>query len=126
MSAAEACGLRTMCRAVGVLGSASMRHVRPLRVPLLWTAYIVLPAAGWGVFHGAPVGAVGLAALGAIWWIWTFGQALPGRAMWILLVVKLVAGPFLLVERGMRADYFADARWTPPAEQSIDYPGRRL
>jgi hypothetical protein len=97
-----------------------------LRVPLLWTAYIVLPAAGWGVFHGAPVGAAGLVALGAIWWIWTFGGPLPGRTMWILILLKLLAGPFLLVDRGMRADYFADARWTPPAEQSIDYPGRRF
>jgi hypothetical protein len=103
-----------------------MPHVTSLRTPLLWTAYIMLPAAGWGVFHGAPVGAAGLAALGAIWWMWAFGRPLPGRTMWILVLVKLVAGPFLLVDRGMRADYFADARWTPPAEQSIDYPGRRF
>ncbi|MSO55915.1 MAG: hypothetical protein EXQ55_03195 [Acidobacteria bacterium] len=102
-----------------------MPHAKSLLAPLLWTAYILLPAAGWGVFHGAPVGICGAVALFAIWWIWMFGGSLPGRVMLMaLLLIKPITGSLLLIDRGMEADYFANAQWAPPAERSTDYPGR--
>lgn len=101
-----------------------MPHAKCLRAPLLWTAYLLLPAAGWGVFHGAPVGIYGAVALLAIWWIWIFGESLPGRMMLVALLLIKIAGSLLLIERGMEAEYFANAQWAPPAEQSTDYPGR--
>jgi hypothetical protein len=51
-----------------------------------------------------------------IWWTWRFRGALPGP--WVLITVlligKLLASFVFSVERGLEADYFSNAHWTPP------------
>jgi len=89
-----------------------MLHVRFLRAPLLWTAFVLFPAAGWGVLHGVPLDRFSAFVVFAIWWSWYFGGLLPGRWLLIsLLLVKALAGPFLFVDRGFRAEHFANEHW---------------
>ncbi len=93
--------------------------------PLLWTAYVVLPAAGWGLFHGIPVGVFGAAVLFAVWWTWSFRGPLLGRSLLAgLLILKLLAGSALLLERGLAADYYANEGWAPPQEHSTEFRSR--
>jgi hypothetical protein len=93
-----------------------MADARSLRAPLLWTGYVLLPALVWWRYHHVSVG-VGVAmVLFGIWWTWRFRGALPGPwiLITVLLIAKLLAGFVLSVERGLEADYFSNADWTPP------------
>jgi hypothetical protein len=84
-----------------------------------------MPAAGWGLLHGVPAGLAGAAILFAIWWTWWYRGALPGRwTLVVLVTVKLVAGLGISIERGLQADYFANAQWAPPIERSTDFRSR--
>src|SRR5947207_12784718 len=83
-----------------------MRHVRFLRAPLLWTAFVLFPAAGWGVLHGVPLDRFSAFVVFAIWWSWSFGALLPGR--WLLIwlqLVKALSGPVPFVDRGLRSEH---------------------
>jgi dolichyl-phosphate-mannose-protein mannosyltransferase len=84
-----------------------------------------MPAAGWGLLHGVPIGLAGAAVLFAIWWTWWFRGTLPGRrALIALVMLKLVAGLGVSIERGLEADYFANVQWAPPIERSPDFRSR--
>jgi hypothetical protein len=85
---------------------------------------VLVPATGWGLLHAVPVGVGSALLLLVIWSTWLFHPSLPGR--WILaalLMLKLLAAAFILVDRGFDADYFANAQWAPPSSPRID---RRL
>ncbi len=103
-----------------------MAHARSFRAPLLWTSYVLLPAIVWWRFHRVPVDLAAAVVSFAIWWTWRFRGALP--APWllitVLLIVKLLVGAAVSVEHGLEADYFANARWAPPA--SLTRIDRRL
>jgi hypothetical protein len=102
-----------------------MPPAKSLRDPLLWTAYVLMPAAGWALVHGVPIGLTGAAVLFVIWWTWWFGGMLPGRrALVVLVILKLVSGLGVSIERGLEADYFANAQWAPPVERSTDFHSR--
>ncbi len=94
------------------------------RVPLLWTAYILLPASGWGFFDGAPIGSGGAVALFAVWWTWRFHRLLPGYRILAPLVLAKLLFALVAVERGFEADYFANTQWMPPVERSTDFRSR--
>ena len=84
-----------------------------------------MPATGWGLLHGAPIGLAGATVLFVIWWTWWFRGTLPGRrALVVLVILKLVAGLGVSIERGLQADYFANAQWAPPVEGSTDFRSR--
>lgn len=89
---------------------------------MLWTAYVLLPAAGWGWFHGVPMGVFGAVTLFLVWWTWSFDGPLPGRWLLAALLVAKLALSFLMIERGLEADYFANPTWTPPSEHHTDSP----
>ncbi|OFW48318.1 MAG: hypothetical protein A3G77_03480 [Acidobacteria bacterium RIFCSPLOWO2_12_FULL_68_19] len=102
---------------------SSLRHVgiRVLAAPAAWSAYIVLPARGWGWLDGVPLGWFEAAALALVWWTWATGRHLPGmRVLAALAVAKLVLGA-AFVDRGFVAQYYANDTWTPPAERSIEF-----
>jgi dolichyl-phosphate-mannose-protein mannosyltransferase len=102
-----------------------MLPAKSLRAPLLWTTYVLLPAAGWGFFHGVPAGLAGAAVLFVIWWIWWLRGTLPvNRALVVLVLVKLLAGVYVVGERGLEGEYFANAEWTRPIERGTDFPSR--
>ena len=105
---------------------SSMRCVLDCRrVPLLWTAYILMPAGSWGLLRGVPIGLGGAVVLFAVWWTWRYHHLLPSRSVLVaLLLLKLISGLFLSVERGLEADYFANTEWTPPIERSTDFRSR--
>src|SRR4051812_47262566 len=102
-----------------------MLQARSLLAPLLWSLYVLVPATGWGLFHGMPIGLLGGAVLFLLWWTWRYRGTLPGRSYVIaLVVVKLLAGLFMPVERGFEADYFANAQWTPPIARGTEFRSR--
>ena len=35
----------------------------------VWSAYLLVPADGWGLFHGRPLGLLPIIALAAVWWL---------------------------------------------------------
>lgn len=89
--------------------------------PLAWSGYMAIPVAGWGWIDGLPLGPIEAGAVALIWWAWATNRALPGvRALAVLTIAKFVLGA-LLVEGGMAARYYANATWTPPVEQSIEF-----
>ena len=94
--------------------------------PLAWSAYIAIPASGWGWLNGLPLGLAEASALALVWWAWAAGRQLPGvRILAALIVVKLaLAGVF--VDRGFAARYYANDAWAAPIEQSILYRGERV
>src|SRR5712691_7585430 len=86
-----------------------MLHVTSLRAPLLWTAFVLFPAAGCGVLHGMPLGRFSAFVVCAVWWSWYFGGLLAGRWLLIaLLLVKAVVGSVVLVDSGFREESFAN------------------
>jgi len=92
--------------------------------PLLWTAYTLVPIAGWGVLDGAPLGPIEAVTLFAIWWTWACSPTFKGG--WVLaacLVLKIAAAAVLL-PHGFSASYFANSDFAPPLERSLDYRGR--
>lgn len=94
-----------------------------LAAPIVWSAFIVGPAAGWGWLDGVPLTWVEAVALALVWWTWAATHQLPGiRVLAILLVAKIVLGG-AFVERGFTARYYANDSWTPPFERSIDFGG---
>jgi len=102
-----------------------MPSAKSFRDPLLWTAYALIPAAGWGLLDGVPTGLTGAVVLFVIWWTWWVRGRLPGRrALVVLVLLKLVAGLGISIERGLEADYFANAQWAPPIERSTDFRSR--
>ena len=102
-----------------------MPSAKSFRDPLLWTAYALIPAAGWGLLDGVPTGLTGAVVLFVIWWTWWVRGRLPGRRTLVVLVLlKLVAGLGISIERGLEADYFANAQWAPPIERSTDFRSR--
>ena len=86
----------------------------------LFLVYLLIPADGWGLFHGRPLDLLSTSvALAATWTI--RGRRLP-RVNWLLataIVVKIALG-LLIVPRGFDARYFANDRFAPPIEQSIE------
>ena len=99
--------------------------MRPtLAAPLLWTAFVLLPVDGWGVFDGVPLGVVDVIVLVAIWVAWAIARKVDGiRLGAIALVLKIAAAP-LLLEHGFSASYFANPTFTPPIERSTEYHAR--
>ena len=106
-----------------VLDKLSPYTTSTLTAPLAWTAYIAIPASGWGWLDGLPLGLLEAAALALIWWTWAAGRQLPGiRIVAFLILAKLaLAGAF--VDRGFAARYYANDAWNAPVEQSISYRG---
>ena len=106
-----------------VLEKLSPCTASTLAAPLAWTAYIAIPASGWGWLDGLPLGLIEAAALALIWWTWAAGRQLPGvRIVAFLILAKLaLAGVF--VDRGFAARYYANDTWSAPVEQSISYRG---
>lgn len=100
------------------------RPSRTLLAPLAWSAYLLIPVAGWGLFEGFPLDPFSVAALCAVWWIWRTNETVLGRATPIiaLTLVKLLLGGPVLVERGFLARYFANSSWTAPHERSLEFP----
>lgn len=91
-----------------------------LAAPIIWSAFILWPAAGWGWLDGVPLIWIEAAALAAIWWAWAGAGALPSAAAAVvLLVAKIVLGA-AFVERGFSARYYANDAWTAPFERSLD------
>jgi hypothetical protein len=100
------------------------RQVLTFAAPVLWTAFLLLSAAGWGALDGVPIRSTEAAALAAIWWTWWVGRMVPGGA-WLpaaLLTAKLVVS-LMTVPHGFEATYFANASWTPPHERSVEWRG---
>lgn len=95
--------------------------LRTLAAPVLWSAYIAIPAAGWGWLDGVPLGWREAAALTLVWWTWAVGRHLPGaRLLLVLAAAKIVMGG-LLVDRGFEARYYPNDTWTPPAARSTEF-----
>ena len=100
---------------------------------VLWTAFVLLPVDGWGMFDGVPLGVLDVIALATVWFVWAVAPSetgqrakrLLGRVEWVavLLVLKIAAAP-LLLEHGFSAAYFANDTFTPPIERSTEYRGR--
>lgn len=90
--------------------------------PLLWSAYVALPARNWVWLGGVPLSAASAVALAAIWFLWSF-RARPWswRPAAMLIVCKIVVGS-ALVDRGLVAEYFANDAWRPPVERSVEHP----
>src|SRR5688572_5215237 len=97
---------------------ARLAALRPLAVPILWSAYIVIPASGWGWLDGAPLGRLEAAALALVWWAWTAERRVRGLRLLTMLVVAKVALGGGFVDRGLTAQYYANDTWTPPIERS--------
>jgi hypothetical protein len=114
-----------------------------LAAVLLGVAYIVVPAAGWGLFDGRPLGLLATVALAA--WCWvacahrrvvsdlsavSAGPAEAGRhvprpfvfAAATALLLKIALGTTLLVPRGFDARYYANATFSGPIEASTESP----
>lgn len=94
--------------------------------PLLWTAYTLVPIAGWGLLDGVPLGAVEAVVLFAIWWTWASARTV--KAGWLFaacLVLKVVASAVLL-PHGFSASYFANSDFTPPIERSTSHRDARV
>src|SRR5438045_880964 len=99
----------------------SMSPAKSLRAPLLWTLYVLVPATGWGFLHGVPIELTGAVWLFVIWWTWWYHDAMPGRSMLVLCVLLKLMAAVLSVERGLAADYFANAQWAPPVQRSTQF-----
>ena len=99
---------------------ARINILRPFLTPFLWSAYIVIPAAGWGWLNGPPLGHWEAAALALVWWAWAVERHLPGRRILTILVVAKLALGGVFVDRGLAAQYYANDTWTPPVERSAE------
>lgn len=96
---------------------------RTLAAPVLWSAYIAIPAAGWGWLDGIPLRWHEAAALILVWWTWASARRLPGTRIFVALAVaKLVLGG-VFVEHGFAARYYANDSLTAPAERSVEFRG---
>ena len=95
-----------------------------LAAPLLWTAFVLLPVDGWGMFDGVPLGVLDVIALAAIWFSWAITRKVHGLPIAVTVIVLKIAAAPLLLEHGFSASYFANATFTPPIERSTDYRGR--
>jgi hypothetical protein len=94
----------------------------PVWEAILWTAYVVVPAGGWGLLHGRPIGPLGLAVLIAIWWSHAFTRRIPLTRLAIaLLGAKLAIGLWVPIDHGFVARYYANDGWRPPEERSLDF-----
>jgi hypothetical protein len=98
--------------------------VRVLAAPLAWTAYIVVPAAGWGWLDGVPLGWIEAAGLALVWWTWAGARRLPATSLLVALAVAKLALGGVFLERGFAARYYANDSWTAPAEPSIAFRGQ--
>src|SRR5215212_4861917 len=113
--------LKSLASLRGTLPARWMPRVKSLLALLLWTAYVVVPAATWGFLHGVPVGLTGAMLLFVIWWTWWLNGKLPWpNVVAALVVLKLLAGA-LSVERGLEADYFGNPEWVPPVQRSTEF-----
>ena len=94
-----------------------------LLAPVLWTAYVLIPVRGWGVLDGAPLGALEVTAIFAVWWAWASARSLAlARPMAGAIALKIVALA-LLLPQGFSAEYFANPEFKPPRERSAEYRG---
>jgi hypothetical protein len=83
--------------------------------------YLLLPAPGWGILSGRPLGAIGATLLLLVWWSRLVAGRAPFGALALALVaLKFAAGP-LLLDRGLVALYYANDQWRPPHERSLDF-----
>lgn len=103
-----------------------MRVIIPAIAPLVWTAYILLPVAGWRWLDGGPLGPLEAAALAFVWWIWAADRRIAGGVVIAGLLVAKVAVGALLVDRGLAAQYYANESWSPPVEPSLDFRRRDI
>jgi hypothetical protein len=92
--------------------------------PLLWTAYTLVPIAGWGVLDGAPLGPIEAVTLFAIWWTWASSRKLPAGVLLASCLLIKIAAAAVLVPQGFAASYYANGDFTPPVERSLDHRGR--
>ena len=95
--------------------------LRQIASPLAWSAFVAVPAAGWGWLDGVPIGPLEAAAIALIWWTWAAGRHLPGLRILVVLAVAKVALGGLFVDEGIAARYYANDTWTPPIERSIEF-----
>jgi len=95
------------------------QHLRRL-TPFLWIAYLLIPAEGWGLFDGRPLGPAETMALAAVMWLWHSRGPLLGPLVALALVGKIALGTTLLAPRGFDARYYANPNFLPPAERSLD------
>ena len=86
----------------------------------VWIAYLIVPAEGWGFFHGRPLGLLSIAALAAASWVAFTRGTSPWRLVAITLVLKAGIGTTAIVPRGFAARYYANANFAGPAERSIE------
>jgi hypothetical protein len=91
--------------------------------PLAWTAFVLLPIDGWAVVDGVPIGVLEAAVLGAIWYAWAVTRQLGGAKIAAAALIFKVAATLLVVPTGFRASYFANDRFDPPMERSVEYRG---
>ncbi len=92
---------------------------------LLLTTFILWPARGWSILGGMPLEPIGIAALCGVWLHASIhaGGARDWRVPAALVLVKIAAG-VVAPQSGLVADYYANDRWTPPFERSVDFRGR--
>jgi hypothetical protein len=90
----------------------------------MWSAYIAVPAAGWGWLDGPPLGRLEAAALALVWWAWSTSRRLPGARVLAVLAVAKVALAGVFVDRGFTARYYSNDTWSAPVERSVEFPGR--
>ena len=95
--------------------------LRQIASPLAWSAYVAVPAAGWGWLDGVPIGPFEAAAIALVWWAWAAGRHLPGLRMLVVLAVAKVVLGGLFVDRGFAARYYANDTWAAPVERSIEF-----
>ena len=95
---------------------------RALLAPALLTAYLCWPVSGWGIFGGGPLGPAGGLALVLLWVSWAFNGRPRSWALAALLLALKIGGGTLVLDRGLRASYFANEERRPPVEPNIDHP----
>ena len=91
---------------------------------MLWTAFVLLPVDGWGLFDGVPLGVLDIVSIVTIWVSWAITRKV--RGTWlagIAIVLKIAAAP-LLLDHGFSASYFANPTFTPPVERSTEHHAR--
>jgi hypothetical protein len=87
----------------------------------VWAAYVVLPAEGWGLFPGRPLGLLATATLAVLCWLaFARRSALPWLAIAAALALKVSLGLTAIVPRGFSARYYANANFAGPAERGTE------